>query len=281
MGRSKGIDVFEYRDFRAFLKECYRRGRASGRLSLRSFSQRAGLRSPNYLKLVMDGERNLTSETAALFAKACGLTGEAADYFCELVRFNQAGSAAERERCFERLRRFRRHRRVHRLDGAQDQYHSHWYIPAIRELVACPDFDEDARWIARALLPAISPREAAGAIKVLCELGLLVRDEAGRLRQVDPLVSTAEGPLGHQVASYHRAMMERAAEALDRVPREERDIGAITLCMSQQKMQELQAHLERIRFELLDLYEPDDHPERVVQVNFQMFPLTVKKEKSP
>jgi hypothetical protein len=41
MGRSKGVDIYEYRYYRAFLKECYRRGRASGRLSLRSFSQRA------------------------------------------------------------------------------------------------------------------------------------------------------------------------------------------------------------------------------------------------
>jgi uncharacterized protein (TIGR02147 family) len=278
MGRSKSVDVFQYRDFRAFLNAYYRKAKASGRLSLRSFSQRAGLRSPNYLKLVMDGERNLTPETAAQFARACGLKGEAADYFCELVAFNQARSAAEKERHYERLSKFRRYRRIHRLDGAQDRYHSRWYIPAIRELAARPDFQEDPKWIARTLLPSISPREASAAIKVLCELGLLVRDDNGRLKLAEPLVSTAEGPLGHQVAAYHRAMMERAAEALDRVPREERDIGAITLCISQNKMQELKARLERFRFELLDLYEPDDKPERVVQVNFQMFPLTVKEE---
>jgi uncharacterized protein (TIGR02147 family) len=278
MSRSKSVDVFEYRDFRAFLNAYYRRGKASGKLSLRSFSQRAGLRSPNYLKLVMDGERNLKPETAAQFAKACNLKGEAADYFCELVSFNQARSAAEKERHYERLSRFRSYRRIHRLDGAQDRYHSCWYIPAVRELSARPDFREDPKWIARTLLPAISPREASSAIKTLCDLGLLVRDQSGRLRQADPLVSTADGPLGHQVAAYHRTMMERAAEALDRVRHEDRDIAAITLCLSQEKMQALKAHLERFRFELLDLYEPDDNSERVVQVNFQMFPLTVKNK---
>ncbi len=278
VGRGKTIDVFEYRDFRAFLRAYYKRGKAGGKLSLRSFSQRAGLRSPNYLKLVMDGDRNLTPEIAARFAKACGLKGESADYFCELAAFNQARSALERARHYERLSRFKRYRQIYRLDAAHRQYHAHWYVPAIRELVVRKDFQEDPKWIARTMMPSISPSEAEQAVKILCKLGLLVRDEEGRLRQSEPLVSTADGPLGHHIFSYHHAMMERAADALDRVPREERDIAALTLCISEKKMQELKDHLERFRFELLHLYEPDENPERVVQINFQMFPLTAKKE---
>lgn len=94
--RKREIDVFEYRNYRAFLRYFYQRGKANRTLSLRSFSQRAGLRSPNYLKLVIDGDRNLTPQVAARFAKACELSGEAADYFCDLVAFNQARSALER-----------------------------------------------------------------------------------------------------------------------------------------------------------------------------------------
>jgi uncharacterized protein (TIGR02147 family) len=278
MARPKGVDVFQYRDYRAYLRAFYTHGKKRGKLSLRAFSQRAGLRSPNYLKMVMDGDRNLTPEVAARFASACGLRGESADFFCELVAFNQARSATERARHYERLSRFRRYRKIHRLDGAQDRYHSRWYIPAVREMVVREDFDEDPKWIARNMLPAISPRQARAALDILLELGLLVRDDDGQLRQAEPQVSTADGPLGHQVVNYHRAMMERAADAMDNVPREERDIGAVTLCISEERMQELKAHLERFRFELLDLYEPDKKPERVVQVNVQMFPLTVRKQ---
>jgi uncharacterized protein (TIGR02147 family) len=274
----KEIDVFGYRNYRAFLRDFYKRGKANKTLSLRSFSQRAGLRSPNYLKLVMDGDRNLTPQVAIQFTNACGLKGEAADYFCDLVVFNQARSALERARAYERLRKFSRYRKVYRLDDAQARYHSRWYIPAIRELVVRKDFQDDPKWIARTMLPNISPKEAADAIKILCELGLLVRDKNGRLTQNEPRVSTADGPLGHHIVSYHHAMLERAADALERVPREDRDIASITLCLSQEKMQELKKHLERFRIEIIDLFEPDENPERVVQVNFQMFPLTAKKE---
>ncbi|MBN1654436.1 MAG: TIGR02147 family protein [Deltaproteobacteria bacterium] len=274
----KEIDVFEYRNYRAFLRDFYQREKANKTLSLRSFSQRAGLRSPNYLKLVMDGDRNLSPQVASRFAKACNLHADAVDYFCDLVAFNQARSALERARYYDRLRKYNRYRKVYRLDDAHARYHSRWYIPAIRELVVRKDFQQDPKWIARTMMPNISPKEAVEAIKILSELGLLVRDKKGRLRQNEPSVSTAEGPLGYHIVTYHHAMLERAADALERVPREDRDIASVTLCLSQKKMQQLKAHLERFRFEIIEMYEPDENPERVVQVNFQMFPLTVKKE---
>ena len=126
-------DVFRFRDYRAYLRALYtHRKQHDYGFSLRAFSKQAGLRSSNYLKLVMDGDRNLTADAASKFAGACGLKGQAADYFCELVSFNQAKSAEERERVYARLRRFRRYREVYRLDGAQEAYHGEWFIPAVR-----------------------------------------------------------------------------------------------------------------------------------------------------
>ena len=69
-----GIDVFAYLDYRAFLRDYYLWGKERGRLSFRAFSRRAGLRSPNYLKLVMDGDRGITDAMATRFAAALGLT---------------------------------------------------------------------------------------------------------------------------------------------------------------------------------------------------------------
>ena len=226
----------------------------------------------------MDGARNLSPPMAARFAEAAGLRAEAAEYFCELVLFNQAKAASERGRAYERLRRFPRYRKVHKLDAAQEAYHSSWYLPALRELVAHKDFREDPRWIARQLLPAISPREAERALCTLLELGLLRRTESGKLMQSHPLVETPDGPLGHHVVSYHRAMMARAAAALDDIPRAEREIAGLTLCVSGAQMSELKRHLERFREELLHLYATGPDATRLVQVNLQMFPLSVKED---
>lgn len=269
------VDVFRHRDYRAFLREFYqRRKRRKAGYSLRAFSRAAGLRSPNYLKLVMDGDRNLTADMALRFAKACDLSDEAVDYFCELVAFNQANSAEARERHYRQLRRFRRFRKAHQLDASEESYHSQWYIPVVRELVARPDFEEDPQWIAKTLMPRISPAQARRAIKVLCELGMLERGVDGKLAQTDPLVETPEKPLSHHVVKFHRTMMKHASDALDHVPREEREIASLTLCISEQHMGELKAELVELRQSLLQRYQADGDAERVVQLNFQMFPLS-------
>lgn len=271
-------DIFEYRDYRAFLSTYYSENRAAGAaMSLRAFSHRAGLGSPNYLKLVMDGKRNLTQEMALRFAQAVGLQKDALAYFCDLVAFNQARTADERELAYQRLRRFTRYRKTHTLDAAQARYHANWYLPAIRELVARHDFVEDAHWIAQRLRPRITPREARLALNTLEELSLVTRDTQGRLIQSQELVETPDSDrqaLSHHVVTYHRAMIQQAVEAIDRVPREEREIAALTLCLSPDQLRELKSDLQRVRAELLQKYTVSAEAQRVIQVNIQMFPLS-------
>ena len=271
------VDVFRYRDYRQYLRDVYaaRKGSEYG-FSYRAFARKAGLGAPNYLKLVADGERNLTPEMASRFAQALGMRGEAADYFCDLVSFNQATTTEERERCYQRLRRYRRYKQAFRLDAAHAAYHSEWYIPAVRELIGCDGFKEDPRWIAQALSPSISLQKAEHALRVLEELSLVERDAEGRLVQKEPVVATGDDrPLGHHVLTFHRAMLERAADALDRVPREEREVGALTLSLSAAQHEAFKQRLYEMRQELLEAsLERDGGPvDRVVQVNFQLFPL--------
>jgi uncharacterized protein (TIGR02147 family) len=276
------VNIFEYLDYRAYLRDFYAQQKArSAAFSHRAFSRRAGLRSSNYLSLIMKGERDLSSEMAPRFAKACGLVKGEADFFCDLVLYCQAKTTDEKTRHHERLARFRKFRDAHQLDGEQTAYHQHWYIPALRELASLPGFVADPKWIASMLEPAIAPRQAADALETLCRLGLLLRDEQGKLRQAQPLVTTGPGPLGHQIFVYHRAMIDLAKRALDDVPRDERDISCLTLCVSEATLPRLKERIRDFRRELLQLAEADPHAERVVQLNFQLFPLSRRARQEP
>jgi uncharacterized protein (TIGR02147 family) len=278
MGKETAVHVFGYVDYRAFLRDFYRTQKENKRpFSYRAFAKRAGIRSYNFLQLVMKGERNLGPEMAVRFARGCGLGKAEADYFCELVAFGQARTAEERTRCYERLGRFRQFREAHKLEPAQAAYHSTWYMPAIRELVALAGFKDDPKWIAAKLTPPISPAQARDAIETLCTLGLLVREGRGRLRQADRVVTTGAGPLGHHVVNFHHAMIAQAAHALDQLPREERDISAVTLGVSERAFARIKERVATFRQELLQMADLDGAPERVVQVNFQVFPLSIAK----
>lgn len=280
MPSDDSVNVFEHLDYRQLLHALYahKKQREYG-FSHRSFSRRAGLKSVNLLKLVMDGERNLSPKLAERFAAALGLKGAAAEYFCELVRFNQAQSARERAQAHERMVKLKPERAVRLLDESQAAYCAHWYIPAIRELAARADFRNDPGWIGSTLSPKVSKARVSKALTVLRELGLLVPDAAGVLRPVDPMLSTGFAPLGHQIAGYHRAMLERAHDAIDLFPRDEREFGALTLCVDQALLPELKQRLQAFRHELMRFAESRGERTRLLQVNFQMFPLSQKKTK--
>jgi len=269
------VHIFEYLDYREYLRDFYASQKATRpAFSHRAFSRRAGLRSSNYLSLVMKGERDLSSEMAPRFARACGLSKREASFFCDLVAFCQAKTTDEKNRHHERLARFGRFREAHQLLGEQTAYHQHWFMPAIRELVSLPGFCEDPKWIASKLEPPISTRQASDALETLCRLGLLVRDPRGKLRQAQALVTTGPGPLGHQIFLYHHGMIDLAKKALDRLPREQRDVSSLTLCVAETTLVTLKQRIREFRQELLQLAELETSPEQVVQLNFQMFPLS-------
>jgi uncharacterized protein (TIGR02147 family) len=273
--RQREPDVFAYLDYRAYLRDYYALKKAAGKsFSFRTFSRKAKLRSPNYLKLVMDGARNLTREMAARFAAACGLTGEDTAYFVDLVAFNQSATTSERNAAYQRLTGFRRYRSHHKLELAHAAYHATWYLPAVRELAARLDFRDDPVWIASRMYPRITRGEAAEALSTLLELGLLVRDAKGRVKQDEPLVTTGPETKGLHIHNYHRMMMQRAADALELVPAPERDISALTLCLGDGGLVRLKERLQRFRRELLELSALEEEPRQVVQLNFQLFPLS-------
>jgi uncharacterized protein (TIGR02147 family) len=278
MSQSSPPDIFAFLDYREYLRAYYEYAKQHRRFSYRAFSRRAGLRSPNYLKLVMDSERNLTREMARRFAAACGLQDEAALYFRILVGFNQARTVEERNRWYRRLKRNRRYREVHLLDLAYDAYHSHWYLPAIRELVASRDFREDYRWIAERLAPPIRPQQARMAVETLLQLGLLERDQKGNLRRKEATVSTGPEVYSLHLANFHRSMLAHAASSLDRLPAEQRDISSVTLCLDESGLERVKRALQRFRRELLDIDELETSPRQVIQVNFQLFPLTTLQD---
>lgn len=270
------VDVFAYLDVRAFLAAFYEAKKAaSSAFSFRSFARKVGLRSPNHLKRVIDGERPLTPPMAVRYADAIGLEGDAHAYFLDLAAFSRVTTTDERNSAYERLTRYRRARDAHKLEMAHAAYHATWYLPAIRELVTVPGFQENDAWIAKTLVPPITRAEASDAIDTLLALGLLVRDGAGRLVQGEALVTTGPETRGLHIANYHRAMLVRAAESIDLVSRTERDISSLTFACSDDVAAEIKKRIVAFRRELIALVSASTVPaNRVVQLNVQLFPLS-------
>lgn len=268
--------VYSYTDYRAFLREHFAASKATKSFwSHRYFARKAGLSSSNFLKLVMDGKRNLGTQAVGQFAKALLLGEQEAAFFADLVTLSQADTVAERNRAFERVASNRRFRSARRLEGPLFEYLTHWYYPVVRELAARSDFAADPKWIREHMRPTITLGQARAALATLQKLGLVVHDEAtGRLVRGEPTLTTGHEVRSVAVRAYHRQMIEQAGLALEDVPPDERDISALTVCVRASTIGELKQRVHRFREEMLDLCDREESPERVYQLNIQLFPLT-------
>lgn len=273
------VNVYDFLDYRAYLRAYYEAAkRTRPSFSFRLFSKLAGLRSPNFLKLVIDGERNLGADSIERFAGALGLEGSDAEFFRDLVAFGQAQTLTDKNRAFERIAASRRFRAARRIDGELFAYLSHWYNPAIRELAARDDFQEEPRWIAAQLRPTIGPAEAAEAMKLLLSLGLLVRNpETGRVERGEPTLTTEHEVRSLGAAAFHRQMLERAAQSIESVPRELRDLAALTVCVSPETAALVKQRIHQFRESLTELCDSDQRGSTVYQLNVQWFPLSRSK----
>jgi uncharacterized protein (TIGR02147 family) len=270
--------VYEYTDYRAFLRDHFAASKAAKAFySHRYFARKAGFATSNFVKLVMDGKRNLGPQALEGVVKALQLGRDEAAFFGDLVALDQAESLADRNRAFDRVAANRRFRHARKLEGPLFEYLRHWYFPAVRELSARADFVEEPRWIAQQILPAITAKQAKAALETLERLGLLVRDAAGRLVRGEPSLTTGHEVRSVVVPAYHRQMIEQAGGSVDRVPPEERDVSALTVCIKQESLEELKGRIRRFREDLLELCDRESEPERVYQLCVQLFPLSARK----
>ena len=274
----KRPNIFEYLDYRAFLKDVFAfRKRRAARFSYRFLSRRAGFKSPNFLKLVAEGQRNLGLESIAKVVKGLDLKRIEAEYFEFLVRMNQARSHEEKNRFYRKMMSVKGVGSVRKLEKEAFEYFSRWYIPVARELLLFGDRKATPAEIAPLLNPSITPAEARDAVSILLSLGLVRKGPDGRWERVETNLTTGPEIRSLVVANYHREMIRLASESMERFPSEERDVTALVLSVRHDRMDELKKKTAEFRRALLEMATETEDPDQVVQVNIQLFPLTRKK----
>lgn len=269
-------NVYAYNDFRLFLKDVLtERKQASRAFSQRFLLRKLGVTSSGFLANILSGKRNLPAQYVSTLGQALGLAKKQARYFETLVAFNQAKRLPEKTRLYQDLMDLKP-TDIKRIEGRELRLFSEWYYVAIRELVCFTSVRDDYEALARKLLPPILPKEAKKAVADLLEIGLLERREDGRLVQSQKALSTGDVVRSVQAAAYQRTVFRLAAEALDKVPHDERDLSTLTLTFSAATFKKAVTEIRQLRKTLLKLALEESRPDRVFQCNLQLFPLSAK-----
>lgn len=277
------ISIYSYLDYRSFLRDYTAELKLTRRFRVRDFAQQAGIKAPGYLKMVIDGQRNLTADTAEKFCRALGLTGRARSYFRALVSYNQGTDPDLKRQAFQDLTRLRPRTSTFQSTARENRYFSRPYYVCIREMVALKDFQEDPKWIARRCFPTISPAQAKEAIETLLELGLLKRDRRGRLQHTEDFLQTDDVQTqAAETYHFHEAVLDKARHALTQLPQDERNYYALTVPLPRALYQEIMQDYYAFRDRLLKKIAASSADfDEVYHINFQLFPATRKKERLP
>jgi uncharacterized protein (TIGR02147 family) len=270
---------YAYLNYRLYLTDWFAaKKEANSRFSHRLFARLAGQKSPSLLHHVIEGRRNLTTQSTESFIKGLSLRAGEAQFFRLLVDFEQAKDPEARESAWLAISTTRRFMDARRIDKSAYDYLSNWAVPAIRELATRSDFRPDPTWIADQLRPRISTAEAKKSLKILLDLGLLVESE-GTLAPAEASVATAPEVASLAVRNYHQGMLSRASESIERFPGDQRHLLAVTVGVPESLLPTLKEEANAFLQRMMHLCDASaDDVDRVMQMNFQLFPLSAPKE---
>jgi uncharacterized protein (TIGR02147 family) len=270
--------IYDYTNYRLFLKEFYEEQKAKKGFTYRDFARLVGMNSTSWLLHLIKGTKNLSAESVIRVAKAVKLNKAETRFLEMMVQFTQARTNGVKDHCYQRMLAMKRKLKIAKIGEEQYDYYTKWYHPAVRSLVSKVKFTDadgghDFSILGRCLMPPIPAREAKKSVLLLEKLGLISRDGNGRFTQSSAAVSTGDEVSSLNVVNYHKQVSRLAEGAHDLSVKEERDISALTLGINKEDVLRIKARIQAFRKEIMDLATASENPDRVYQINFQMFPV--------
>ncbi|MBD3421849.1 MAG: TIGR02147 family protein [Chitinivibrionales bacterium] len=217
-----------------------------------AFAEKAGINASAFLYYVIENKRNLTKNSIFKISRAIGHGKREAEYFENLVFFNQARTIAEKTNFYNRLIDTRKHIDIKRVGKNQMEYYSAWYHSVIREVAPLVDFRDDYVRLARCLEPAITPQQAKQSVQ------LLERDENGLYHQTDILIgATVSGADAFPIEQFQREMLSLALKSYEFASRDQRLSASTTFSVSEETFKLFLLKTREFRKELLELARLD------------------------
>ena len=272
------IKIFDYLDYRQYLRAVFdEKKKQTPHFSHRGLMQKLSLRAPGHILFVMQGKRRLTPESALRLSAYLKLNKKESEYLMSLIRYTDAGTPAEKQFAFEELLSLRQ-RSAWKVPASGYKFYEKWYNSVVRASLDVEPFKGDYNRLASSLCPAITPAEARQAVETLLELGMAKRDEIGFVHSSEEAISTGDSWQSAAIHNLQRKFIELGKEALDRFPKEDRDVSNLTVTVSEETFDIIRKKIKDLRSQVMAMACAEQMPDRVLQVNIQLFPLLRKNK---
>jgi uncharacterized protein (TIGR02147 family) len=178
---------------------------------------------------------------------------------------------------FEELLSLRR-RSAWKVPASGYTFYENWYYSVVRASLDVEPFKGDYIRLASSICPAITPVEAKQAVELLLEIGMAKRDESGYVHPSEESITTSDAWQSATIHNLQRKFIDLGKEALDRFSKEERDISNLTVTVSEETFKLIKKNVKDLREQIMAMACAEQVPDRVLQVNIQLFPLQRKSK---
>ncbi len=278
-----------YTDYRSYLNDHFEFRRHETRHQLRpfsysDFSAAADIRSPNYLKLIIGGDRNLSLDMCKKFGRALRLEKADQEEFELLVAYNQADDPLERNSSLKALSEMRAQKSLDAgdIDITTWEKMPGWLSWVIYALIDQTNIDFSIDHLKKVLRQRVSEKDIQEAIDKLVASGD-VRIENNIPYKNNKVISNSDKIPAALVRKLQAELVYLGLESLYRDAPQEREISGFTIAMTDDEFTWVRHELRKIRKELqakLMMAREKSPGKKVYQVNIQLFPLTNESLKS-
>ncbi|WP_374030058.1 TIGR02147 family protein [Bdellovibrio bacteriovorus] len=241
--KRKSLDIFDYHDYREFLRDWFDHARESQSLSLRDIAEKCGL-STGYLPMILAGKRNLSEKSFLKLQEVLKLNQEEAHYFRSLLILSDDSKSQDRLHAFAEIRKSRSFRQKNPKELEVYQYLANWLHVTIREMAHRRDFQADPTWIQARLVYKASLKEIENSLNFLLEQGFLVRTKSGMVIQSQKQLDCFSGVYRLSLGEFHKQMFRLAAESIDATPRDQRNLLGHTFVIPEDQIESLRRILD-------------------------------------
>jgi uncharacterized protein (TIGR02147 family) len=266
--------IREYLEYRDFLKDFFdTKKEANSHFSYRVMGKRVGIDASHLVK-IFQKQRHISTQLIDGLIEFCQLKERDAQYFSTLVHFNKAKSEHDAKVYYEKLLELKGVN-SYKLEKNQYEYYSKWYYAAILTLLEFYPFTDDFKALAQKVTPSITEAQARKSIALLEQLELIKKAENGFWYLTNKIITTGDHCRSLLVRTFQEETIKLAAEALHRHPKEKRNISTVTITISEKNLDDINDIIKEFREALLKYAEDEKSPDKVYQLNIQLFPLTL------
>jgi uncharacterized protein (TIGR02147 family) len=260
-------------EYRAYLKDFFLYLKENNpAVSHRYLAAKVGFDAGQFSK-ILSGKRNLTLAMILKFAEIFKLNRKEKEYFEVLVLADHAKVPAERTAMLARLQPLRP-KSAKTIANGLEEYYRNWYHTALRELLGFYPFRGDWAALAKMIRPALTETQAKQGVELLVSLGFLKKDAQGCFRVADAHITSGYKSPSRAVHQFIRSTLDLGKDALDAFPKEVRNLSTMTFSTSENHFLQIQEKIRLFRKELAEEVDKVQNPERVYQLNMQIFPLS-------